>query len=229
MLELRGVEAGYGRSRVLHGVSLRVRPGEVVSLLGRNGAGKSTTLKSILGLVRVSGGEIVFRGRSLAGMPVHRISRLGVGFVPEDRRIFTDLTVEENLEVGKHDGGPWTLERVLVLFSGLRDLRRRRAGNLSGGEQQMLALARTLVGNPALLLLDEPFEGLAPVVGRALFEAVKALKSEGIAILLAEQNVRWARRLADRACIIEKGQVKFHGSLAELESEPAVQRAYLSV
>lgn len=229
MLELRNVDACYGRSRALYGITLQAQAGEVVSLLGRNGAGKSTTLKSILGLVQVTAGDIRFQGRSLLGMPTHRISRLGVGFVPEDRRIFADLTVLENLRVGERKDGAWKSERVFVLFPRLEELRRRRGGSLSGGEQQMLAIARALLCNPRLLLLDEPFEGLAPVVGRSLVEAIAVLKEEGITILLSEQNVKYARRLADRAYIIEKGQIRFEGSIAELDAAPSIQKAYLSV
>jgi branched-chain amino acid transport system ATP-binding protein len=229
MLELRGVQAYYGRSHVLYGVSLTAGQGEVVSLLGRNGAGKSTTLKSIVGLVDVAAGDILFDGRSLRGMPTHRISRLGIGFVPEDRRIFSDLSVLENLQVGRHDGGAWTAERVFALFPKLAQLQRHRGGSLSGGEQQMLTIARTLMGNPRLLLLDEPSEGLAPVVVRALADNIAALKAEGLTILLSEQNLKFARRLADRSYIIEKGEIKFEGSIAELDADDAVRRAYLSV
>jgi branched-chain amino acid transport system ATP-binding protein len=230
MLELRAVEAAYGRSQVLYGVSLTARRGEVVCLLGRNGAGKSTTLKAVMGLVDVIGGEILFDGRSLRGLPTHEISRLGVGFVPEDRRIFADLTVAENLMVGARDGRDgWTTERVFALFPALRRLAGQRGGSLSGGEQQMLTIARTLMTNPRLLLLDEPSEGLAPVVVRVLAEAVAALRAEGLTIVLSEQNIKFARRLADRAYIIEKGQIKFEGAVAALDADEALRRAYLGV
>jgi branched-chain amino acid transport system ATP-binding protein len=229
MLELSGVHAYYGRSHVLYGVTLTAREGEVVSLLGRNGAGKSTTLKSIVGLVDVTAGAIVFEGRSLRGMPTHRISHLGIGFVPEDRRIFSDLTVLENLQVGRRDGSAWTVERVFALFPRLAQLQRQRGGSLSGGEQQMLTIARTLMGSPRLLLLDEPSEGLAPVVVRALADNIAALKRAGLTILLSEQNVKFARRLADRAYIIEKGEIKFEGSIAALDADESIRRAYLSV
>src|SRR5206468_1094379 len=195
MLELRRVHAYYGRSHVLYGVDLAAREGEVVCLLGRNGAGKTTTLKAVVGLVDVTGGEILYQGRSLAGLRTHEISRAGIGFVPEDRRIFSDLTVAENLEVGERPGGTWTRERVSRLFPRLRELAGRRGGSLSGGEQQMLTIARTLMTSPRLLLLDEPSEGLAPVVVRALAENIAALKGGGLTILLSEQNVRFARRL----------------------------------
>jgi branched-chain amino acid transport system ATP-binding protein len=231
MLALRDVHAYYGRSHVLYGVSLEARAGEVVCLLGRNGAGKSTTLKAVVGLVSVAAGEVVFEGRSLRGRPPHEISRRGIGFVPEDRRIFADLTVVENLRVGERDGagGAWTRERVFALFPRLGELAGRRGGSLSGGEQQMLTIARTLMTNPRLLLLDEPSEGLAPVVVRTLAEAVAALRRQGLTIVLSEPNVKFARRLADRAYIIEKGQIRFEGPIAALDADESLRRAYLSV
>ena len=229
MLELEGVEAGYGLSRVLHGVSLRAEAGEVVSLLGRNGAGKSTTLKYIVGLVAVSGGSIRFDGREITGRPTHEISRLGVGYVPEERRIFSDLTVAENLLVGRKGTGAWGAERVYDVFPKLRELAGRRAGSLSGGEQQMLTVARTLMGNPRVVLLDEPSEGLAPVIVRALGEQIAALKREGLTILLSEQNLKFAARLADRAYIIEKGIIRFDGPMAALMADEDLRRKYLTV
>jgi branched-chain amino acid transport system ATP-binding protein len=229
MLELEGVEAGYGLSRVLHGVSLRAEAGEVVSLLGRNGAGKSTTLKSIVGLVAVSGGRIRFDGHEITGRPTHEISRLGVGYVPEERRIFSDLTVAENLLVGRKGTGAWGAERVYDVFPKLRELAGRRAGSLSGGEQQMLTVARTLMGNPRVVLLDEPSEGLAPVIVRALGERIAALKREGWTILLSEQNLKFAARLADRAYIIEKGIIRFDGPMAALMADEDLRRKYLTV
>jgi len=229
MLELADVHAVYGRSHVLHGVSLRAGEGEVVSLLGRNGAGKSTTLKAIVGVVEVTAGDIRFEARSLRGVPTHRVARLGIGLVPEDRRIFADLTVTENLLVGARPGGPWTVGRVFGLFPRLAGLARQRGGSLSGGEQQMLTIARTLMTGPRLLLLDEPSEGLAPVVVAALAENVLALKRQGLTILMAEQNVKFARRLADRAYIIEKGQIRFEGTMAALDAAESLRRAYLSV
>ena len=231
MLELVEVRAAYGRSQVLYGVSLEARAGEVVSLLGRNGAGKSTTLKAIMGLVEVSAGDVRLEGRSLRGLLTHEISRRGIGFVPEERRIFADLSVRENLLVGARDGvrGGWSLERVFRLFPALHPLAGRRGGSLSGGEQQMLTIARTLMTNPRLLLLDEPSEGLAPVVVLALGEAIRTLKGEGLTILLSEQNLKFARRLADRAYIIEKGEIKFEGPFARLDADEALRRAYLSV
>jgi len=229
MLELTDVHAVYGRSHVLHGVSLRAGEGEVVSLLGRNGAGKSTTLKAIVGVVEVTAGEIRFEGRSLRGVPTHRVARLGIGLVPEDRRIFADLSVLENLMVGARADGGVTVDRVFGLFPRLAGLARQRGGSLSGGEQQMLTIARTLMTAPRLLLLDEPSEGLAPVVVAALADTVAALRRQGLSILMAEQNVKFARRLADRAYIIEKGQIRFEGTMAALDADEALRRAYLSV
>jgi len=228
-LELEVVQAGYGLSRVLHGVSLSARAGEVVSLLGRNGAGKSTTLKAIVGLVEVSDGAVRFDGRDITRYPTHEISRLGIGYVPEDRRIFGDLTVAENLMVGQKGGGVWSAARVYEFFPRLRELAGRRAGSLSGGEQQMLTVARTLMGNPRVLLLDEPSEGLAPVIVRALGEQIAALKREGLTILLSEQNLKFAARQADRAYIIEKGEIRFDGPMATLMGDEALRRKYLTV
>jgi branched-chain amino acid transport system ATP-binding protein len=228
MLELDSVHAFYGPSHVLHGVSLRVAEGEVVSLLGRNGAGKSTTLKAVLGLVRVGGGRIRFVDREIQGMRTHEISRLGVGLVPEDRRIFGELTVQDNLRVGQRRGG-WRIERVFDFFPVLRPLAHRRAGSLSGGEQQMLTIARTLMGAPRLLLLDEPSEGLAPVAVRSLADGVARLKAEGLTILLSEQSLPLARRLADRVYIIAQGQVRFEGTMAALDADERRRIAHLSV
>jgi branched-chain amino acid transport system ATP-binding protein len=229
MLELRDVHAVYGRSRALHGVSLTAREGEVVSLLGRNGAGKSTTLKSVMGLVRVTAGDVSFLGRSLLGLPTYEISRRGLGYVPEDRRIFADLTVRENLQVAERPRARWSAERVFALFPNLAGLAHQRGGSLSGGEQQMLTIARTLLTEPRVLLLDEPSEGLAPVVVRRLGDAIAALKREGLTILLSEQNVKFARRLADRAYIIEKGEIKFEGPMTALDASESIRRSYLGV
>ncbi len=235
VLALADVRAGYGLSAVLHGVSLEARAGEVVSLLGRNGAGKSTTLKSIVNLVEVTAGAVRLDGRDITRLATHEISRLGVGWVPEDRRVFGDLTVEENLRVGAKDGTGqrrgtgWSTARVYEFFPKLAELARRRAGSLSGGEQQMLTVARTLMGNPRLLLLDEPSEGLAPVIVKALAEQIAALKREGLTILLSEQNLKFAARLADRAYIIEKGQIRFEGPIQRLLADESIRRAYLTV
>jgi branched-chain amino acid transport system ATP-binding protein len=210
-LEIRGLSAGYGRARVLFDVDLDAREGEVVALLGRNGAGKSTTLKAIMGLVPALAGEVLFNGASLRGLEPHEIARLGLGYVPEDRRIFTDLTVSENLEVGRQPpraGAPvWTDERLFALFPALAVLRDRRGARMSGGEQQMLCIARTLAGNPAAILLDEPSEGLAPVVVEQVGRAIIELKRSGVTVLLAEQSRHFAGRVADRAFILEKGVI----------------------
>lgn len=229
MLRLDGVEASYGLSRVLHGVALEAREGKVVSLLGRNGAGKSTTLKAIVGLVEVTAGSVSLDGRELRGLPTHEISRLGIGWVPEDRRIFSDLSVEENLLVGDKGGRGWGVGRIYEYFPRLGEMARRRGGSLSGGEQQMLTVARTLMGNPRILLLDEPSEGLAPVIVQALGQQIAALRREGLTILLSEQNLKFAARLADRAYIIEKGQIRWEGPMARLLDDEAVRRAYLTV
>jgi branched-chain amino acid transport system ATP-binding protein len=226
MLEVRELHAVYGASHVLHGVSLTARAGEVVSLLGRNGAGKSTTLKAVMGLVRVTGGVVRFEGQPLTGLEPHVISRRGVGFVPEDRRIFADLSVRENLMVGERAGSRWSLER---LFAVLAPLAERRGGSLSGGEQQMLTIARTLVTDPRVLLLDEPSEGLAPVIVRRLGEAIATLKHEGLTIVLSEQNLKFARRLADRAYVLDKGEIRFEGPIAALDADESLRRAYLGV
>ena len=234
MLEVAGLHACYGRAHILADVSLVLRPGEVLALLGRNGAGKSTTLKSIVGLVRPTAGTVKFEGRAIAGLPPHAICRRGVGYVPEDRRVFPDLTVVENLAVGRRPappGGyrPWTPERLFELFPNLAEMRRRPAGRMSGGEQQMLTIARTLMGNPRAVLLDEPSEGLAPVIVEQMARTVLDLKGEGLSVLLSEQNLRFARAVADRALIIEKGRIRYEGTMAELEPDEAVRAAYLTV
>jgi branched-chain amino acid transport system ATP-binding protein len=200
-----------------------------VFLLGRNGAGKSTTLKSVVGLVPPRRGTVRYRGRDLRGLPPHLVARLGVGYVPDDRRIFPDLTVEENLEVATRGSGPWTLDSVFSLFPVLREKRRHRGSHLSGGEQKMLAIARALVGNPELLLLDEPMEGLAPLLVRVLEERIRELKSRGLTVLLAEQNVPAALRLADRGYVIDDGRIRFEGSVQDLQANPEVRQRYLLV
>jgi branched-chain amino acid transport system ATP-binding protein len=211
MLEVRGLSAGYGRAQVLFGLDLAVEKGEVVALLGRNGAGKSTTLKALMGLVEPRGGEIRFEGARIDGRPPHQIAQLGLGYVPEDRRIFTDLTVAENLEVGRQPsraGAPaWDLEKLFALFPTLERMQARRGGQLSGGEQQMLCIARTLAGNPKAILLDEPSEGLAPVIVDQVAAVILEMKWVGVAVLLAEQSARFTERVADRAYRLEKGKI----------------------
>jgi branched-chain amino acid transport system ATP-binding protein len=232
-LEVHGLDCCYGRAQILFGVTLKVTAGEALALLGRNGAGKSTTLRTILGLVPATRGRVVLDGRDISGMATGRIVRQGLGWVPEDRRVFADLTIEENLEVGRQPPRPgaphWTPERLYALFPNLADLRRRRAGQISGGEQQMLTIARTLMGNPSVIMLDEPSEGLAPLIVEGMARAVAEMKREGIAILLAEQNLRFARAVGDRATIIEKGRIRFEGTIATLLADEAAARAYLAV
>lgn len=238
MLELRNVVAGYGEGHALYGISLSIKPGEAVGLLGRNGAGKSTTLKTIMGLVPLSGGRVSFLDRDLAGMRTFERSRLGLGYVPEDRRVFPELSVRENLEAavktandatGQGRAGTWTLDRVFTLFPALAPMQRRAGGLLSGGEQQMLSIARTLMGNPRLLLLDEPSEGLAPRVVSLLRQQIARLKGEGLTLLLCEQNLSFATALCDRVYVIDTGQISFAGTFAELEANPEIKRAHLTV
>ena len=229
LLAVEDLHAHYGKSHILRGVSLGVDTGEIVCLLGRNGVGKSTTLKTIMGLVEPSRGAVIFKGAPLVGLPPYRVARLGLGYVPEERRIFGDLTVEENLMVGQKGAGAWSAARVYEFFPKLREMAERRAGSLSGGEQQMLTVARTLMGNPRVLLLDEPSEGLAPVIVRALGDQIAALKREGLTILLSEQNLKFAARLADRAYIIEKGEIRFDGPMAALMGDEGLRRKYLTV
>jgi branched-chain amino acid transport system ATP-binding protein len=234
ILEAEKLDAAYGQAQILFEVSLKLRRGEIVALMGRNGAGKSTTLKAIMGLVPPRAAVLRFAGRDILGLPTYRIARLGLGYVPEDRRIFTDLTVEENLEVGaKAAAGAtraaWTPERLFAIFPNLAEMRGRRASQMSGGEQQMLTIARTLMGNPAAVLLDEPSEGLAPVIVELMAEAVRRMKAEGIAVLLSEQNLSFASAIADRTYIIEKGAIRHEGSMAEVAADAALREAYLTV
>jgi branched-chain amino acid transport system ATP-binding protein len=232
-LELQGVETAYGLSQVLFGVSLEVNAGEVVALLGRNGVGKTTIMRTIIGLTPPRGGNIRWEGREIQGMPPHRIARLGIGFVPEDRRIFPDLTVWENLDIARRPGptgkNPFTEERIYELFPKLKELRNRRGGFLSGGEQQMLTISRSLMANPSLLLLDEPSEGLAPLIVEAMREQIGLLRREGLSILLAEQNLDFVLSLSDRVYILEKGEVKYTGTVAEVRGNEAILHRYLTV
>lgn len=230
MLEVDGIHTYYGLSHVLFGVSLRVEPGEVVCLLGRNGAGKSTTLKSIVGLTPPKQGRIRFRGEDIMGRPPYLLARMGIGYIPDDRRIFADLTVGENLEIAARPGKMgWDKERVYELFPVLKQKESNKGGHLSGGEQKMLAIGRALMGNPELLLLDEPAEGLAPLLVRELENQIRQLKATGLTVLLAEQNIRFALRLMDRAYVIDNGQIHYHGSVAELSENEEVRKKYLLV
>ena len=233
MLELKGLNAGYGRAQVLFDFELRLRAGEVVALLGRNGAGKSTALKCAMGLLSAFSGEILFNEKNIRNLEPFRIARMGLGYVPEDRRIFADLTVAENLEAGRQpprSGAPrWSPEKLYALFPNLGRMPERRGGGMSGGEQQMLAIARTLMGNPSVILLDEPFEGLAPLVVEQVAATIRELKREGLSVLLCEQNLRYARLVADRVCLIEKGRARYAGSLASLDADPALRERYLAV
>jgi branched-chain amino acid transport system ATP-binding protein len=222
LLELEDVHAAYGLSRVLFGISIEVNEGECVCLLGRNGVGKTTTMRTVMGLTPPSSGHVRFRSRDITGWPPYRIARAGIGFVPEDRRIFAELSVWENLDVARRAAarpGRWTIETITDLFPVLGKLRDRQGGFLSGGEQQMLTIARTLMGNPELLLLDEPSEGLAPLVVEALLVKVGELKAQGTTILLAEQGIEFSLALADRVYVLEKGAVRFAGHSAALRSD----------
>jgi branched-chain amino acid transport system ATP-binding protein len=232
MLAVEGLDAFYGRAQILRGVTLAVDAGEVLVLAGRNGAGKSTTLKAIMGLVAPAAGRISFEGRDIAGLPPYRIARAGIGYVPEDRRIFTELTVAENLAVGRQatrGGAAWSEAQLFGVFPNLGLMRDRPGGRMSGGEQQMLAIARTLMGNPRLILLDEPSEGLAPVIVAQMADAIRALKAAGVGILLAEQNLRFAAGIADRAAVIEKGTIVWTGAMDTLMGDAALRAAHLSV
>ena len=233
LLSLERVCAFYGRAQILFDVNLAVGAGEVVALMGRNGAGKTTTIRSIMGLVDQRRGRIEFDGMSIAQAEPFRINRLGIGWVPEDRRIFTDLTVLENLDVGRRPARPgmppWSIERLFRLFPNLGEMPDRLGGRMSGGEQQMLAVARTLMGNPRLVLLDEPSEGVAPLIVEQMAEMIIELKRQGLSVMLSEQNLEFAALVSDRAYVLEKGQVRFEGSIQELEANEDVRRQYLTI
>jgi branched-chain amino acid transport system ATP-binding protein len=236
ILEVNDIYTSYGLSQILFGISINVDQGECVALLGRNGVGKTTTLRSIMGLTAPKQGTVVYKGEDITGRPAFKVAKMGVGFVPEERRIFPDLSVRENLETGRKPAanssaanGGWTIERVNEIFPILAGLSDRKGGHLSGGEQQMLTVGRTLMGNPDLLLLDEPSEGLAPLVVRDLSEQISRLKAEGMTILLCEQNAKFATNLSDRAYIIEKGQVRFGGTIDELQENEEIRDQYLGL
>ena len=233
LLQVDRLSAFYGRAQILFDVGLAVGHGEVVALMGRNGAGKTTTIRSIMGLVDSRRGSVRFDGADVTRLDPYRISRLGIGWVPEDRRIFTDLTVLENLEVGRRpprpDAPAWSVERVFELFPNLREMPNRPGGRMSGGEQQMLTVARTLMGNPRLVLLDEPSEGVAPLIVEQMAKMIGELKKEGLAVLLSEQNVQFAAAVSDRVYVLEKGQVRFEGAMRELSANEEIRRQYLTI
>ncbi len=233
MLEVQSLDAWYGQAQILYGVSLAVGAGECVALVGRNGAGKSTTMKAIMGLMARKRGRVAFRGHDISSLPPYRIGRLGLGWVPEDRRVFTDLTVRENLSVARQpprEGAPtWSEDKVYALFPNLGAMPDRPGGRMSGGEQQMLTVARTLMGNPHLVLLDEPSEGVAPLIVEEMARMIVALKQAGVAILLSEQNLHFAQLVSDRAVVLEKGEVKFTGAMDALMSDETLLRTHLSL
>jgi branched-chain amino acid transport system ATP-binding protein len=236
MLEIKALSAFQGRAQLLFDVSFEAKAGEVLVLVGRNGAGKSTTMRAIMGLMSGVTGEVRFDGAVITGLTPHEIARRGLGYVPEERRIFADLTVAENLEVGRQpsrqhvtDAPRWTVARVCELFPKLGEMLDRPGGQMSGGEQQMLTIARTLMGNPKAILLDEPSEGLAPIVVEHIVRSVQALKREGLGVVLSEQNLNFARAVADRAVVIERGVVKFNGGFADLASDSALHEQYPSL
>jgi branched-chain amino acid transport system ATP-binding protein len=238
MLAVETLSAWYGSARILYDLSFEVGRGEVVALMGRNGAGKSTTMKSVMGMIGRREGAVRFNGEDISRLRPYEIARRGLGFTPEDRRIFADLTVMENLDVGRQaprffaDGAPapaWTPERLFALFPNLAEMPNRPGGRMSGGEQQMLTVARTLMGNPLLVLLDEPSEGVAPLIVEQMANTIVELKREGLSILLSEQNIHFARLVCDRVYVIEKGQIRWHGSMSQRNDNLEVQRAYLTV
>src|SRR3954451_9792083 len=232
-LSVEGLNSHYGPAHILFDITLEVGEGEVVALLGRNGAGKSTTFRSIVGLVAQRSGRILFEGTDVSDLPTHAIVRGGLGYVPEERRIFTDLTVEENLEVGRQppraDAPQWTKDKLFTLFPNLAEMRGRHGGRMSGGEQQMLTIARTLMGNPSLVLLDEPSEGLSPRIVEQMVDAILTMKQAGVSIVLSEQSLHFARLISDRAYIIERGRICFAGTMAELDARPDIRDAHLSI
>ena len=233
MLKVSGLNAFYGRAQILYDVELEVGRGEVVALMGRNGAGKSTTMKALMGMLPSRQGAINFCGHDIAKLAPYRIARLGMGFVPEDRRVFGDLSVMENLDTGRQppreDAPRWTPEKLFRLFPNLGEMPNRPGSQMSGGEQQMLTVSRTLMGNPTLVLLDEPSEGVAPIIVEQMANMILELKREGLSILLSEQNMHFAELVSDRAYVLEKGQIRFSGTIDELARDEAVRRAYLSV
>src|SRR5881398_1939561 len=226
MLEVRDLQTAYGRSQVLFGVNLEIHPGQVATLLGRNGMGKTTTVRSIMGIVRPKQGTISFQNASLVGLPSYRIAKAGIGLVPEGRQVFPNLTVRENLVATARRGGPWTLERVFALFPQLKERQSNYGNQLSGGEQQMLAIGRALLTNPRLLILDEATEGLAPLIRQEIYRSIERLKAEGLSILLIDKDIKPIARVADRHFVLEKGRVVWSGSSAELNANRELQSRY---
>ena len=229
MLSVKGIHTYYGLSHILYDVSLEVSKGEIVGLLGRNGAGKSTTMRSISGLTPPRQGTITFHGEPLAGKQAYRLVRQGIAYVPDDRRVFADLSVDDNLEITYGRTAEWNKDRVYDIFPALREIKDRRSGNLSGGEQQMLTIGRSLMTAPELLLLDEPTEGLAPLIVRDLEQQILRLRDAGISILLSEQNIKSAMKLIERAYVIDNGRIRFEGTVAELEANEEIKKRYLMV
>ena len=238
LLKVSGLDAFYGAAQMLFSISVSVNQGEVVALMGRNGAGKSTTLKAVMGLLDDSRGQVSFMGNDISHHQPHQIARLGLGWVPEDRRVFTDLSVAENLDIGRQsqrfwpDGTEvpsWTAEALYQLFPNLGQMKERMGGQMSGGEQQMLTVARTLMGNPYMVMMDEPSEGIAPIIVEQMAEAIGSLKKSGVSVLLAEQNLYFAELVADRVYVLEQGQVRFAGTLKELQQSDSEMRSYLTV
>src|ERR1700682_4618865 len=232
-LVVEGLNSHYGPAHILFDIALEVGDGEVVALLGRNGAGKSTTFRSIVGLVAQRSGRIVFEGKDVSAQPTHAIVSRGLGYVPEERRIFTDLTVEENLEVGRQpvrtNAPHWARDKLFALFPNLGEMGGRRGGRMSGGEQQMLTIARTLMGNPSLVLLDEPSEGLSPKIVEQMVDAILTMKKEGVSMVVSEQNLHFAKLICDRAYIIERGRICFSGTMRELDARLDVKDAHLAL
>jgi len=238
MLRAENLNAWYGAAQILYDLTFEIRPGEVIAIMGRNGAGKSTTLKAIMGLIARRSGTVVFNGTDISRCKPFEIARLGLGYTPEDRRIFSDLTVMENLDVGRQkprnfaDGRPapaWSPQRLFTLFPNLSEMRDRPGGRMSGGEQQMLTVARTLMGNPLLVLLDEPSEGVAPLIVEQMADMIVAVKQEGLSVLLSEQNVQFAELVSDRVYVLEKGQLQWQGRMADFANDVAAQRSLLSL
>lgn len=233
MLKVEALNTFYGGAHILHDVGLEVPRGQVVALLGRNGAGKSTTMKSIMGVAKARSGKVQFDGKDISGLSAHVICQAGLGYVPEERRIFRDLTILENLEVGRRpkrsDAPSWSIEKLFQLFPNLRERKDNLGAQMSGGEQQMLTIARTLMGNPSMILLDEPSEGIAPIIVEQMARTILEMKREGLTVILSEQNLHFAKVVSDRAIIIESGQIRYQDTMAALEAQPEIREKFLAV